>query len=231
MSVEISLEPNNLTPRPGDWMAVVRNATYQNTSAVIKQITRPGSILKETECVAVITAFFNQINDNVREGIGFTSDYLSITPAAGGVFESENEAFDPSKHWKDANLVAGPLMRKAIADMKVKTIRMATPLPYVAAFLDIKTESRNQLLTPGFMADITGDLLKIEGDAAGVFFVNIDTSEVIAVPRIHVNEPKKLTILIPEALPAGSYKVEVRTHIHKSKDLRVGSLNGVLTIQ
>lgn len=230
MSLQISLEPNYLTERPDDFMALVRNVVYKDFKGVLKQLTGPGSILKETECVAVINAYWNAINENLKEGIGFNSEHINITPAAGGVFESENEPFDDEKHWKGVNLTAGTSMRKASREMKITLTRATVPTPYVKAFFDIRAESTNQSITPGFMADITGDLIKIEGEQSGVYFINTTTGTETKVARIHVNQPKKLTVIIPEGLATGSYRIEIRTHIHESKDLRTASLNAILTV-
>jgi len=230
MSLKISLELNNLTERPDDYMAVVRNVVYKDFSGILKQLTGPGSILKETECVAVINAFWGAIGENLKEGIGYSSEFVNITPAAGGVFDSDSESFNENKHWKDVNLTAGTELRKATRDMKIEIVHATAPVPYVKSFFDISTERANQSITPGFMADITGDMLKIEGDNSGVFFINTATNTGTASPRVHVNEPKKLTVMIPADLDQGSYKIEVRTHVRNSKELRTGVLNAILTV-
>jgi hypothetical protein len=230
MSLYISLQHNPLTQRPNDFMAIVRDVIYKDTGQIIKQMTGPGSILKETECLAVINSYWGAINENLKEGMGYSCEYLHVTPAAGGVFTSDDESFDESKHWKDVNLSAGTEMRDASQEMKVSVIRAIPAVPYLKSFFDIRTEGNNQGITPGFMADITGDLLKIQGDDSGVFFINTTTNEVTQAPRIHVNEPKKLSILVPETMPKGSYKLEVRTHVHNVKDLRTGTLNAILSV-
>jgi len=227
--LQINLQLNPLTEKPNDFMAVVTNVVYKTEDDIIGQMTGPGSILKNTECVAVIHAYWNTISENLKEGMGFSCDYVNVTPAAGGVFESEEESFNDKKHWKGVNLSAGSVLRKSSSEMKVSTKRAVAPTPYVRNYLDIFSDTSNQVITNGFVADITGDLLKIEGDNAGVFFINTSTGAVYQVERIHVNEPKKLTVLVP-ALPGGSYRIEVRTHVRGGKDLRTGSLNAILTV-
>lgn len=228
MSLQISLEPNVLTERPDDYMAVVRNVVYRDFKAILKQLTLPGSILKETECVAVINAFWNAIEENLKEGIGYSSEHINITPAAGGVFDNIEENFNPSKHWKNVNITAGTEMHKSAQEMKINIITVAVPVPWLKTFFDIRSESTNQTITSEFMADITGYLLKIEGNDSGVFFINTATGSQTAAPKIHVNESRKLTIVIPELDP-GTYRVEVRTHVRNTKELRTGTLNALLT--
>lgn len=230
MNLEISLQPNHLTERPDDFMAIVRNVIYRTTDDIIEQMTVPGSILKKTECRAVINDYWNTIGENLKEGLGFTCAYINVTPAAGGVFESDDESFDPKKHWKDVNLSAGSELRKASQEMKVVTVRAVAPVPYLKTFFDIRTESTNQSITPGFMADISGDMLKIEGEQAGVFFIHTTSGAVTQSPRVHVNEPKKLSFLIPDQLATGAYRIEVRTHVRNGKELRTGTLNTLLTV-
>jgi hypothetical protein len=227
--LQITLQPNPLTEKPNDFMAMVTNVVYKTEGDIIRQITGPGSILKTTECVAVIHAYWDSISENLKEGVGFTSEYVHVTPAAGGVFDDEEESFNDKKHWKGVNLSAGKVLTKSASEMKVGIKRSTVPVPYVRNFLDIFSNTSNQVITNGFVADITGDLLKIEGNDAGIFFINTTTAAVYEVNRLHVNEPKKLTLLIPE-LPAGSYRVEVRTHIRGGKELRTGFLNAILTV-
>lgn len=229
MSLEIRLVPNHLTKRENDYMAVVHNVVFKNLNDIIKQITVHGSIMKETECVAVINAYWDAIGENIENGIGFSSRQINITPRAGGVFGSSEDYFDEGRHWKDVTISAGVKLKKNINNMKVKIVRSLPNLPSVKSFFDIQTQTSNQKITPGHMADITGDMLKIQGENAGVFFINKDSGHEFAVERIHGNLPKKLTIIIPEDLIPGFYKLEVRTHINRSKEIRTGTLEAILS--
>lgn len=230
MSLQISIEQNYLTEEPDDYMAVVRNVPYRDFNDVIKQMTGPGSILKETECVAVINAFWNTIETNLSQGIGYSCEHINITPAAGGVFDKVDEPFSSIKHWKGVNLTPGTKMRKSVVDMPVSVIQSTVAVPVVREFYDIRTSSSNQTITPGYMADIKGNLLKIMGPQAGVFFIHTGTKAETPATKIHVNESKTLTVVIPENLPSGTYKIEVRTHVRQAKELRTGALNALLTV-
>lgn len=222
MSLQFSLELNPLTARPDDYMAVVRNPKSVEIKDVVKQITRPGSILKETECNAVINDFFNALSQNLQEGIGFSSPYLSISPGLSGVFDSNSEAFNPKKHSKTVNIHAGTHLREAVEQMKTERVVATAPMPEVKTLFDIKSQLNN-CLSPGGMADITGYSLKIEGPDAGIFLISDQGAE-IAIKYVHINEPRKLSFLVPAELKPGMYNLEVRSHVKGVKTLTTGQL-------
>jgi hypothetical protein len=85
---------------------------------------------------------------------------------------------------------------------------------YIDEIIDVHTDSLNSALTPGNMAHILGNKIKIEGSdpAIGVWFV----SEAAGNVRIKVsenlglNKGSEIMALIP-ALSAGMYKLEIVT--------------------
>lgn len=66
-------------------------------------------------------------------------------------------------------------------------------------------------------------------DEEGVFFVNQADGTETRQGELRTNEPKTLTLRIPE-LPAGSYRLEVRNTRYDGKTLRIGVFTPVLTV-
>ena len=95
---------------------------------------------------------------------------------------------------------------------------------------DLGSGARNETLTPGNIAQLKGSRLKFDpADAAqGIFLVAPNGSET-RVATVSRNKPAQLDFLVP-ALPAGTYRVEVRAALYKTNGLRKGALPAELMV-
>ena len=165
---------NPLTEDPLDCRAQVQTYQHKRVEDIVRQITIPGSILKETECVAVINAFFKAIAINLEAGVGFESDYLTLTQSIAGVFNDSNDRFDPSRHEVKLNLRIGEPLKETLRKVKVEKVTKGVALPGVTQVHDWKSRSIDHLLTAGHSAQVTGNRLKIDNPddpQQGVFLV------------------------------------------------------------
>jgi hypothetical protein len=223
--IEISLLDNKLTPNPVDCRAMVQNRKKKRIKDLVDQITGPGSILKDTECVAVVDALFKAIAKNLTEGYGLQTEYFSFVPEVSGVFEDENDRFDPARHEVTLGLRLGTPMKEALQKVKVTVIPHDTPMPVIKKVFDRKSKSTNDIITPGHALDIEGDLLKIIDEAdvdQGVFLINPQKGEEVRISYFYQNTPKLLEVELPDTLKKGTYELEVRTHVNKANELRTG---------
>ena len=227
MPLEFALFDNPLTPDPTDYRAVVQNRQKRTIDELVDRIAIPGSILKRTECVAVIHEFLGNIAKDLEEGIGFSSDYLTIAPNVGGVFTSEDDHFDPARHEKTLNIRAGKIFKEALTKLQVKKVEGSQVIPRLKSLEDFESDEKNTIITPKGTAIVSGERLKIEdteADDQGVFFINMSDASEYKARKIKVNEPKNLTLLLPSNMPQGEYSVEVRTPVNGSKNIRTGVL-------
>ncbi len=229
----IKLVDNPLTQDPNDCRAMVANYKKKKISQIVRQITIPGSILKETECEAVIKRFLQILAENLHEGVGFDSEFLTISQGINGVFTNNRDSFDRSRHEVTLAAHAGEEFRKALDSVEVVIVDHVQPKPVIKSVFDVKSKS-SELLTPDRMFDIYGDLVKIENEAdpvQGVFLVSTQQEEEIRVNYLHHNGVTKLQVEIPEGLTSGSkYRLEIRTTVNKSKDIRTGRYDPILTV-
>jgi len=94
-----TLYKNKLTADVEDYyMARLVNVSTMNREDLVAQITGPGSILKETECNAVIADYWKQIIQFSSNGTFYKDDYINIRLDVVGVFMDENDRFDPERH-------------------------------------------------------------------------------------------------------------------------------------
>ena len=231
----ISLLDNKLTPNdPHDRRAIVQNLRYITVAELVDQLTQEGSILKPTECNAVINAAFRTITNNLREGYGFASDHFSMTPSVSGVFVNDEDRYDPARHQVELNLRLGAPMKEALGQVKVKVVPYNTPMPTIKQVFDRKSKTTNQQLTPGYTLEITGELLKVEDEAdaqQGVFLVNTQKAEELKIDHFYQNTPKTLQVELPDNLKKGTYRLEVRTTVYRGSEIRTGFAPFNLTAQ
>ncbi|MBN1250914.1 MAG: DUF4469 domain-containing protein [Bacteroidales bacterium] len=232
MKINYVLHKNPITPDPDDCRAVVVNTQIYSIADIIKQITGEGSILKETECMAVTEAFLKKIGSNLAEGIGFQSNYFSVGIDMQGVFINENDRYDSNRHSVYANLSAGKPWKENLAKATFEKVTTDENKPKLNNIFDIKSKTNNQTLTPGSMAELQGNLLKTDEsvDDEGLYFISENGGGEIKVAYIYQNFPKTIQFEIPETLSAGSYRLEVRNRAHNGKSVRKGLLEQSLTV-
>ncbi len=232
MKINYVLHPNLMTPDPDDCKATVVNRTTYSIDDVVKQITNEGSILKQTECYAVIDAFFRKLGLNLAEGISFRSEYFSLGIEISGVFTNDKDKFDVNRHMIYPNLNPGKPWKESLAEAKLEKVFAEENKPRPENIIDLKSKTSDQTLSPGGMAELQGLMLKIDETAAdeGIFIVSENGGGETKVNYLYMNYPKSLQFEIPESIIAGTYKIEVRNRAHNGKGLRIGRLDQTLNV-
>jgi hypothetical protein len=232
MKINYVLHPNLMTAEPYSFKAMAVKRTTYNIDNVVEQITGEGSILKITECYAVIDAFLRQVGFNLKEGICFHSEYFSLSPEISGVFNDDKDKYDPERHQVYPNVKPGKTWKENMANAKLEKMVADENKPQIENVIDMKTKTIDQSLSPGGMAEIRGQLLKIDETAndEGIFIISENGGGETKVSYLYENFPKTLQFEIPEGLTAGNYKIEVRNRAHKGKAVRIGILNYSLNV-
>jgi hypothetical protein len=232
MKINYVLHPNLITPDPDDCRAIVVNRTSYSIDDVVKQITGEGSILKGTECYAVIDAFLSRLGLNLADGIGFNSEYLTVSTEISGVFINDKDKFDTARHLVYPNLKPGKAWKESLSNAKLERVTSEENKPRPETIIDMKSKSYDLTLTPGGMAELQGQMLKIDETAAdeGIFIISGNGGAETRISYLYMNYPKSLQFEIPEGLNAGTYKIQVRNRAHKGKILKAGALEYSLTV-
>jgi len=232
MALPYSLVDNPLTVDPKDLRGQVQQQKIETIEQIVDRLVVEGSILKKTESFAVITAFLQALTKNAGLGIGFQSPYLGLYHTISGVFDNSKDSFDVERHQVKLNLRLGKEMKQALQQVATMKLVGVLPAPELIEFYDYASDSTDQRITPGNTAEVSGGLLKVEDPESteqGVFFVHSDGSE-YRVARLRHNTRSKLSFAMPQPMKKGSYRLEVRTTISKSKDIRSGSLEAALQV-
>ena len=125
----------------------------------------------------------------------------------------------------------------ALSTVKAESYMIKTNAPNISRVISLKGDVEAGLLYRGFPARVTGENLKLAGDASGIFFVpqdvegepDKDESRWIAANSSYLmrNYPKTLEFAIPDETDEGTgYFIAVRTQFCRSCILRKEAVTG-----
>ncbi|MDR8393892.1 DUF4469 domain-containing protein [Aliifodinibius sp. S!AR15-10] len=218
---------------PDDCLARPVDVAVHSIDDLIEAITGPGSILKPTETKAVIDNYWSTIASYIRQGKAYRDEYISTRFSIRGVFESEEDRFDPARHQVQVNVVIKDSITDAVSDIDLQIVDERDITPEIETVYDWGSGTNDEILTPGNVLEITGDYMKIQHnlEEEGVFFVSQDSNTEVKAEQIRDNEPKTLTLRIPESLEAGPWRIEVRNTRYENDQLSTGLFEPVLTVE
>jgi hypothetical protein len=139
-----------------------------------------------------------------------------------GIFVGDHAVWDSSKNSLILKSVATAEARNAVKSIVAEVCGMASSGTYINTLTDVVSGKIDSVITPGGAVNLTGVKIRIAGDAPGVGLYLTDTDGVVfTVPAtsIAVNEPSKITFVVPPDLPAGDYKLSIVTQYSSSNGL------------
>jgi hypothetical protein len=237
-SVIVELYDLALTPRKDDRFGrIVTKKSLTEDDLIAIAVSRRTDLNANTlkACMNILKeiAMEEVVNgSSVRFGLSFYQ--LGVE----GVFIGDNAAWDSSQHNLIINSVPVADLRQALKTTAVSVRGMASSGTFINSVTDVTTKQVNSRLTPGGGANVTGNRIKIAGDASGIglSLINQATNEVISIPMTSLlaNEPSKLSFVVPANLPAGDYKLSVGTQFSNSltllKEVRTFVFDYVLSV-
>lgn len=168
--------------------------------------------------------------------VNFGLGYFRL--GVNGVFIGDNAGWDSSKHSLSVRVTPNSQLRQTISDCTAVVRGMAATGLAINTITDMSSGEVNSRLTPGGGVNLTGSKVKIEGDIVGVGIklINQDTQEEtpVLMPSILVNEPSKITFIVPDGLANGDYKLSIATQYASSgvnlKEIRSYTFDYLLNV-
>lgn len=233
MSLKYALLENLLTPRKDDYTAQSQEVKSHDINSITQKMIEKGSTITMTDTLAVLHSFFEVIKEITKEGETIHTDLINTNFSIQGVFEGAADAFDLRRHTVRLNVNAGKELKQVIPDIPLEKTTAPEILPYILEVKDSITGSVNENITSKGVIEITGSMLKIQGDnpANGAAFIAQDGTKHKAVTLVD-NKPARLIIIAP-ALKAGEYTLQLTTQYSGSntlKEPRKGVFNKPLTV-
>ncbi|TAJ13929.1 DUF4469 domain-containing protein [Marinilabiliaceae bacterium JC017] len=232
-NMKFILKDLKITPDENDFAAIPSEVIYRDRSDLIKQIIKQeGTILKETETQAGVDALFKFILKNFEQGIGYRDDVITITPTIQGVFNGSDDRFDRERHTVTASLAPGTDLKLAASRIEPMKIDAKDLSPKIETIRDLISNEVNGTIAARSIVEINGDYLKLdpEDQEQGVFLVNTTNGNRIRIANYREVYPKRITLLTPSDLPAGTYNFEVRATFRNSKSIRIGKSTIEITV-
>ena len=176
---------------------------------------------------ATLRSSFELLCDVAQEQIanGASIDFglVHLNLGVDGVFIGDNAKWDSTKHKLKITAQPTSRLREFVKKIAVNVRGMATVGVVINTVTDMITNEVNMYISPGGAVNISGSKMKIVGDnpACGIALTNEADGTVTLVPAsaIAVNEPSKITFVVPISLPAGDYKLSITTQFSTANTL------------
>jgi hypothetical protein len=103
--------------------------------------------------------------------------------------------------------------RNTLKNVDVNVLGMAASGTYINTLTDVTSGEVNSRLTPGGGVNLTGVKIRIAGDAPeiGIHLTEINTATRYRIPNtaLPINDPSRITFIVPAGLPAGDYQLSL----------------------
>jgi len=150
--------------------------------------------------------------------VSFGLGYFNL--GVNGVFFGDNGSWDSSKHSLSIRVTPTAELRNAVKSGTVDVRGLAASGLFINSVTDVTSGEVNSRLTPGGGVNLTGSKVKIDGDnpAIGISLTNQATTEVVVIPKtsLLVNDPSKITFIVPPTLVPGDYTLSLTTQYASS---------------
>ncbi len=234
MSLKYSLTENLLTEQADDYNARPQEVKSHDLESIIAQMLEKGSTVTRADILAVLSNFFEVASSITANGEAIHTDLFKTNFSIAGVFEGATDSFDKSRHRIKVNTTAGKVLKEALKKIRVEKVSASEVIPHILEVKDSISGSVNEQITSGGILEITGSLLKIEGDHSdnGVYFVARDGTKK-RVATIADNKPARLFVVLPK-LASGEYTLQITTQYNGGgsglKNPRTGTFDKLLTV-
>jgi len=237
-SVIVELYDLTITDRKDDRFGRVVTTKSMTENDLINIAVSRRTDLNPTSLRASMELLKDIAKEQIANGasVAFGLGYFNM--GVNGVFIGDNDHWDSNKHNLSVRVTPTADLRSAVNAATVDVRGMAEIGTIINSVTDVSSGEVNARLTPGGGVNLVGCKIKIAGEntANGIILTNQATSEVtvIAVNTILINDPSKVSFIVPAGLVKGDYKLSIATQFTSSstllKDPRTYSFDYILNV-
>lgn len=216
----------------GKYIARTQPAGRADLETVVKHMIARGSTVGRADILSVLDDLCSTIELLVQDGYTVTTPVVNVRPTIQGTFEGPLDSFDPARHRLKVCISAGRRLKKgAPADIELVKCYSSKAAPLPQRYSDIRSGTQDEILTPGGTGWLQGQRLVLDpaDPLQGVFFVDTASETATRVAEVTKCAGSEILFLVP-ALPAATYRLEVRASFNSSGDIRTGALEAALTV-
>jgi hypothetical protein len=222
--VYVELYNTSLTERKDDRIGRILNGGSADINDLIADALDRGTDINP----ATLLASYNLLKtaalhrtlraQRVEFGLGIT--YIEST----GVFIGDAAKWDPARNRLIAKLLPSKELREALKTVEVTVLGMARVPNMISSVEDVVTGQINTSLTRGGMVHIHGSKIKISGSSAetGLKLAPVSGGDPWTIPTtaIGINDPSRVSFVVPLDLPDGEYLLSIVTQYTGSTGLK-----------
>ncbi len=221
----------------GEYIYATQMGKKLPSKKLAKLIAASGTTVSEADVMAVLHNLGQVIVNEVMHGMAVEIPGVgSIHLHAGGLMDKDGNDISPKGRRFRMKMTFNKSLQSQVVspdNIAVTLVDFKAKTPVLTRLDDALSGTANTQLTPGGMAGIRGQCLRIHplmGDE-GVWFIPQGVGDIVRAATFLDNKPARLTFAIPVELQRGmTYRVEVRTRINRSKKLAVGTLTELLAV-
>lgn len=179
---------------------------------IIAEMKAEDSGLREETILHVFELQERVIKRLLMSGVSVNTGLYHASTGFRGVIE--NSAWNAAKNTIVVNFNVGADLREAIKKTTVNIIGSKGSVMYIAGVTDASTRAQDASATAGRAFTLTGGKLKVAGSDAAVGITLTDSKGAVTTVTEDlyvVNDPSKLTFIIPAGLADGEYTLKVTT--------------------
>ena len=214
-AIIIEMYSNPLTGRKDDYYGRIVNIASVGADTLIARAIANGFNGNAASIKAAFAAVEAEAIKAILRGEIVNYGFGFVALDVEGAFTGDNPSWNPATNRLVARLTLSKKLRNMLKTIPVRIRGMAPDSSAINSVTDVATGAVNKRLTPGGIANLRGARIKIVGDAdgLGLRLTNRDTQEVVVIPptAIGVNEPSRISFVVPASLAAGSYLLSVVT--------------------
>lgn len=188
---------------------------------IAKQIIEEGSEIKYDTLLSVFNQHDRIIRELLQNGTSVLTGVAQYTPSVGGVWNSSTEKYNPEKHKVSVSISPSAELRKALSVVGLEVLGVKDSTARIGLVTDTATGLTDGSMTPGDDILISGEKIRVAGDAegVGVFFIDSKGVETAVTRRLTQNDPKTVIARVPAELAEGTYTLRIVTQYSNSNTL------------
>lgn len=153
--------------------------------------------------------------------VAFGLGYFNL--GVNGVFFGDNAQWNADEHKLAVHVKPTAELRAAVKSAVVDVRGMASIGTFINTVFDVSSGELNSILTPGGAVNLTGTKMKIAGEdpSNGVKLIDVATDTHIPIDpsAIAINDPSKVTFVLPLDLEPGDYRLAITTQFSSANIL------------
>jgi hypothetical protein len=191
---------------------------------VLEMMLHRNTGLSRSEIMAVLEEYGLALEYLLQEGYSVHTSLMKLETSLQGKFRDENDRYDPKRHRLKLNITPGKRLRAVFKNQKAYRQAATTPRPRIEVLLHFDPELPPHHLQPGMALRLQGHHLKVDParEDEGIFLLAAGQPS-LKIRQLITNTPSELLVVLPTELPASTYRLEVRTRVGNSTELRTGT--------